>query len=315
MAVDENGRLRNRTGGTIDNRGTLTAGSYQGSVISNEGLIDNRGVIRVSGNPRARGSMFNSGTFVNREAGRLETYYNGSPFRNSGQIVNDGMVDLFSLENTGYILNRNELNVGGSYYSRDPQTLNAGKATLKNTGTLLGTYFVNQGIVENNGEAQFGRASFVDGVLAGQGRLGTRDEPVSIGRDALVSPGALGAGNTGEMVFTSDVEASGRWVFEFVDVADFDRILVEGLFDVQEGAEFELLFDFIPAPGERFTFLKTDAIANFETIGFNVRGLGGAFKINELAFKTARGRFELFVDDAQPVGRAFNAIRDAVTRG
>lgn len=36
---------------------------------------------------------------------------------------------------------------------------------------------------------------------------------------------------------------------------------------------------------------------------------------NELVFKTARKRFELFIDDAEPIGRAFNAIRDAITRG
>jgi sulfotransferase len=34
-----------------------------------------------------------------------------------------------------------------------------------------------------------------------------------------------------------------------------------------------------------------------------------------LKFKTALGRVETFVDDAQPVGRAYNAIRDALTRG
>ena len=34
-----------------------------------------------------------------------------------------------------------------------------------------------------------------------------------------------------------------------------------------------------------------------------------------LKFKTAQGRVEVFADDGQPVGRAFNAIRDAVTRG
>lgn len=34
-----------------------------------------------------------------------------------------------------------------------------------------------------------------------------------------------------------------------------------------------------------------------------------------LRCKTARGRFEYFMDDVQPVGRALNAIRDAVTRG
>ena len=34
-----------------------------------------------------------------------------------------------------------------------------------------------------------------------------------------------------------------------------------------------------------------------------------------LKMKTALGRLEVFIDNAQPVGRAFNAIRDAVTRG
>ena len=34
-----------------------------------------------------------------------------------------------------------------------------------------------------------------------------------------------------------------------------------------------------------------------------------------LKFKTALGRVQVFIDDGQPVGRAYNAIRDAVTRG
>jgi sulfotransferase len=34
-----------------------------------------------------------------------------------------------------------------------------------------------------------------------------------------------------------------------------------------------------------------------------------------LKMKTALGRLEVFIDNGQPVGRSFNAIRDAVTRG
>jgi sulfotransferase len=34
-----------------------------------------------------------------------------------------------------------------------------------------------------------------------------------------------------------------------------------------------------------------------------------------LTFKTALGRVETFIDAAQPVGRAYIAIRDALTRG
>lgn len=36
---------------------------------------------------------------------------------------------------------------------------------------------------------------------------------------------------------------------------------------------------------------------------------------HNLKMKTALGRLEVFIDNGQPVGRAFNAIRDAVTRG
>lgn len=36
---------------------------------------------------------------------------------------------------------------------------------------------------------------------------------------------------------------------------------------------------------------------------------------NAIKMKTAIGRVQIFIDDMQPVGRCFNAIRDAVTRG
>jgi sulfotransferase len=60
-----------------------------------------------------------------------------------------------------------------------------------------------------------------------------------------------------------------------------------------------------------------DVIASFERLYRNTAALGqlpqeGAL---ELKFKTALGRVGVFIDDAQPVGRAYNAIRDAVTRG
>lgn len=60
-----------------------------------------------------------------------------------------------------------------------------------------------------------------------------------------------------------------------------------------------------------------DVLASFEQLYRKTSALG---QINqeaqmELKFKTALGRVETFADDAQPVGRAFNAIRDAVTRG
>ncbi|MGS2720841.1 sulfotransferase family protein [Paraglaciecola aestuariivivens] len=60
-----------------------------------------------------------------------------------------------------------------------------------------------------------------------------------------------------------------------------------------------------------------DVLASFEQLYRSTSGLGQLPQENAMAmkFKTARGRVEVFADDTQPVGRAFNAIRDAITRG
>lgn len=60
-----------------------------------------------------------------------------------------------------------------------------------------------------------------------------------------------------------------------------------------------------------------DVLASFERLYRKTSALGQIHQEANLAlkFKTALGRVETFIDDAQPVGRAYNAIRDAVTRG
>lgn len=60
-----------------------------------------------------------------------------------------------------------------------------------------------------------------------------------------------------------------------------------------------------------------DVLASFERLYRKTSALSqlSLETATELKFKTAAGRVEVFADDGQPVGRAFNAIRDAVTRG
>jgi sulfotransferase len=60
-----------------------------------------------------------------------------------------------------------------------------------------------------------------------------------------------------------------------------------------------------------------DVLASFENLYRKTSALGQLHQEANLAlkFKTALGRVETFIDDGQPVGRAYNAIRDAVTRG
>jgi sulfotransferase len=60
-----------------------------------------------------------------------------------------------------------------------------------------------------------------------------------------------------------------------------------------------------------------DVVASFERLYRKTSALGQLPQESSMAlkFKTALGRVETFIDDAQPVGRAYNAIRDAVTRG
>jgi sulfotransferase len=60
-----------------------------------------------------------------------------------------------------------------------------------------------------------------------------------------------------------------------------------------------------------------DVLASFELLFRKTSALGQIHQEANLAlkFKTALGRVETFIDDGQPVGRSYNAIRDAVTRG
>lgn len=60
-----------------------------------------------------------------------------------------------------------------------------------------------------------------------------------------------------------------------------------------------------------------DVCASFERLYRKTAALGmpPLEAQQTLKCKTALGRFECFIDDGQPVGRAYNAIRDAVTRG
>lgn len=60
-----------------------------------------------------------------------------------------------------------------------------------------------------------------------------------------------------------------------------------------------------------------DVLASFEVLYRKTAATGRIpqEQANELRMKTALGRIAVFIDDAQPVGRCYNAIRDAVTRG
>jgi sulfotransferase len=60
-----------------------------------------------------------------------------------------------------------------------------------------------------------------------------------------------------------------------------------------------------------------DVAASFEKLYRKTSALGQLPQEATMAlkFKTSLGRMQVFIDDAQPVGRAYNAIRDAVTRG
>ncbi len=60
-----------------------------------------------------------------------------------------------------------------------------------------------------------------------------------------------------------------------------------------------------------------DIVASFEKLYRETSALGQVPQEvpDPIKFKTALGRLSVFIDNAQPVGRAFNAVRDAITRG
>jgi sulfotransferase len=87
-------------------------------------------------------------------------------------------------------------------------------------------------------------------------------------------------------------------------------------------AEFLEMAAVLVGGRERVKVLMTvrdlrDVLASFERLYRKTAALGQLPQEAGMAlkFKTALGRVQVFIDDAQPVGRAYNAIRDAVTRG
>jgi len=87
-------------------------------------------------------------------------------------------------------------------------------------------------------------------------------------------------------------------------------------------AEFLEMAEVLVGGRQRVKVLVTvrdlrDVLASFERLYRKTSALGQLPQeaATALKFKTALGRVEAFADDAQPVGRAYNAIRDAVTRG
>ncbi len=60
-----------------------------------------------------------------------------------------------------------------------------------------------------------------------------------------------------------------------------------------------------------------DVIASFEKLHRKTTATSPSHQEESHAaqFRTAKGRISIFIDDGQPVGHAFNGIRDAVTRG
>jgi len=87
-------------------------------------------------------------------------------------------------------------------------------------------------------------------------------------------------------------------------------------------AEFLEMVSVLVGGRERVKVLVTvrdlrDVLASFELLYRKTSALGQLPQEAAMAlkFKTALGRVQVFIDDAQPVGRAYNAIRDAVTRG
>jgi len=60
-----------------------------------------------------------------------------------------------------------------------------------------------------------------------------------------------------------------------------------------------------------------DVVSSFEVLHRKTSALGNTTqeKVDPKKFRTAIGRLETFIDQDQPVGRAFNIIRDSFTRG
>lgn len=253
--------------GVIDNFGAMINGSIYGSIstLENTGTIINYWTLmNVYG-----GILNNYGTIVNTSP-ISDGLYNISTFNNYGTLRNNSASGL-----TNFIIGTLNNNSGASLLNSGTLTNNGtfnNSGTLNNSGIITGTgsYIQTAGQTINDGSMSQTSIDIQGGSLSGDGTITGN---VTIGSVATLIAG----GDLGTLTINGKLISSGDLLFEFdgVGSGQYDVLDINGDAIFNGGnIDFDFVNGFDPKVGSSWNFLLADNITGWDTLGFNVVGLG-----------------------------------------
>lgn len=310
--------------GEINNSGTIY--NYGNMYIDNSDHLTNPGTLNNYGTLTSAKSVENSGTINNNIGGTInyeEVFYNSNTLNNNGTMdINHNMYNFGKLTNNG-TLNNGTLNNINSILQNDGTLNNYGTLnnndrldnydTLNNYGTLninYGTLIYNSGTINNygtlnndhgidgpgnyiqtagqtinNGGMGQSSSTFNGGILSGNGYINYH---VTIGSGASVQPG----NSSGTLTINGTFDSSGNFVFEIGGLLTgyYDVLDINGNANFTGGnIEFDFINGFNASAGNSWDFFFANSITGWNTLSFNLAGLGAGLDWEIVSLYDANG--------------------------
>lgn len=208
---------------------------------------------------------YSGNTFINWNIMYIET---------TGVLTNQG--DLWNWF-TGYMIDHGTLTNSGTFTNIGLLADYSG-SSINNTGTVNnyatiageGTYWQTAGETHNDGVINQTSIIIDEGILRGTGSIGGN---VTIGANATVLPGD----SPGTMTVDGNLISSGDYMFDIggLSAGEFDVLNISGDATFTGGnMEFDFINGFNAAAGNYWDFLFANSITGWNTLTFNVNGLG-----------------------------------------
>jgi subtilase-type serine protease len=227
------------------------------------------------------------------------TNFGDSRLTNVGTLINNGSMNIAGgvyqaggLRNVGTLIN----NAGGTLTNAHG-LVNAGM--LINAGTLngTGTYYQTAGQTINNGTlSQLGGVNIQGGLLSGTGTINA--PVVTLSNGAILSPGNVTT--FGTLTINGNLQSSGNLMFRIggLGTGQFDVLAIHGMAFLNGGTVGFNFVNFTPVAGNSWDFLYAGAISGWNTLQFNLAGLGPGLTY---AFNYSNGVETLTVSSAHSV--------------
>lgn len=246
-ALFNSGSLDVQSSGRLTNRGQITNSS--GSTLSNAGRLENRvgGTVTNSGSIRNSGTLINDGLIENTAVGEIKN-------QTAGTLSNRGLFEqMGTLLNDGQLVNASPSSI---FHVRDAGAVRG-----------MGTYIQQGGQTRVDGMLAASLLDIQDGTFSG---VGTVQGQMTAGSGAVIAPG----NSIGVLTVDGNLVTNGN-AFEIeLHYSGSDLLKLLGDLDVTGGGDVNYLLGdgYLPTAGEHFDWLQVSGATtgDFDALDFSI---------------------------------------------